>query len=75
MLHEAHSLRPYKISNTTMRAIITKQQPFSDSSVESPLKNPITPTLPSIKSIKKDDEIKIALKDGELTSKVIKVGE
>lgn len=29
----------------------------------------------SIKSIKKDDEIKITLKDGELTSKIIKVGE
>ena len=29
----------------------------------------------SIKSIKKDDEIKITLKDGELTSKIMKVGE
>ena len=29
----------------------------------------------SIKNIKKDDEIKITLKDGELTSKIIKVGE
>lgn len=31
--------------------------------------------LSSIKNIRKDEEIKITLKDGELTSKVIKVGE
>lgn len=31
--------------------------------------------ISSIKNIKKDDEIKITLKDGELTSKIIKVGE
>lgn len=31
--------------------------------------------ISTIKSIKKDDEIKITLKDGELTSKIIKVGE
>ena len=59
MLHEAHSLRPYNISKTTMRAIIIKQQPLSDSSVESPLKNPIIPTLPSIKRIKITITIKI----------------
>ena len=29
----------------------------------------------SIKKIKKDDEVKITLKDGEVTSKIIKVGE
>ena len=31
--------------------------------------------ISSIKNIKKDDEVKITLKDGELTSKIIKVGE
>ena len=31
--------------------------------------------LSSIKNINKDDIIKISLKDGELSSKVIKVGE
>lgn len=31
--------------------------------------------ISTIKNIKKDDEIKITLKDGELTSKIIKVGE
>ena len=31
--------------------------------------------ISSIKNIKKDDEIKITLKDGELTSKIIKVGD